>query len=83
MDSFIAAAKAAIHYQEQLEVHRKQRRLIDLVLERTKGLSPIFLQEFTEQQLFNYYYRLNPPPKYKRFLRTQLPVEIFDENAEI
>ena len=75
MDNFV---KAVLHCREQLEIHRKRRRLVDFILKRTKGLSHMFLQGFTEQQLFNYYYRLileTHPNKKLSFLRTSLPVE--------
>ena len=45
----------------------KQRRLIWRILTKTKGLTALFLSKFSEQQLFNYYYRLILPPKHLDF----------------
>ena len=78
MDDIIKLMTAC---REAGSYYRRRRRLTENLLVKTKGLTALFLSRFTNQQLFNYYYRLYLPPKHLGFLRTELPVEFLEDEV--
>jgi len=75
MDSTVSPATGGFLVPTEIITKIRKNQLAHLVFRRTTGLPLAFLLKFTEQQLFNYYYRLNPPSKCREFLREQLPAE--------